>query len=414
MKIKFKRVGLEYVFFVLYIAFILNVPNSIFQTSYDTWLPYFYVLPNIFLTWVHYVETTRVKKDICDILRYFIAPIIIVSLVAAITAHWVYHNDIATMNSLKKALDVCVAYMFGYYLVRKFKKQTIGLIIIAGVLTYSTVIVRFILAGGRNPFGAANGITLEVHTLTYIFSMVFIALLLDKKIKKEIKKILCIICFVGIVLGNKRALYLAMGIALFVYYLFHKVLQNKSRGLKVVAIISVASAIIWVWMIHSGIFEALTVRLGVKDNSRLLMWNYFKNDYSVSINYWGKGLTYTDIIMGKIYKKLQFSHAITIHNDILRSFIGWGFIPFCYYIFICMYSRIVYFVKQKKIEDAWRFLAVSVVYFVINFFGNTFFTPSVCIVYFVVWYDIVFKEEQLKYTGYKKKFFRKIKGRNVW
>lgn len=394
-----------FVLFVLYLAFIMNVPYSIFQTSFSSWLPYPYASFCLVLALIGSIKgkTIRLSKERWEILRYFALPIVAVSVVSAVTAVTVHSTGFAVMNSFRKALDVCMAYAFGYFLVRQYREKTVTLLVIAGWVTYSTVIIRYVMAGGRSPFGVADGITLEVHFLTYMFAMIFITRLLKKKKTKADIWIL-VACGVGIILGDKRALYLAMAVALGIYFLFRKILKYQTKGLLALTAGMVLVAVAWVWFVHSGAFEATVKMLGIRDNSRLRMWNYFQKDYSFSLFYWGRGLTYTDIILAKDPGiLLLIVKPITLHNDILRSYIGYGFLPFCYFMWNFLHERVFFLVKKQRIESAWIFFTVTVAYFVINFFDNNLFVSSVSIVYFVLWYELLGKGQGEKLPAAKEK-----------
>ena len=115
------------------------------------------------------------------------------------------------------------------------------------------------------------------------------------------------------------------------------------------------------------------------------MWNYFKKDYNFSLSYWGRGLTYTDIVMSEVHSQLFISTAIPIHNAILKMFIGWGFIPLAYYLYAYIYMRVLYIMKKEQNKNAWIFFIVTIIFLIINFFGDTMFNIGISICYAMIW-----------------------------
>ena len=380
-----------YAILVLYIALILNVTNSWITVSFYQWLPLLVIIPCGISDLIRLIKYNKISSKLITTYNLFIFPFVIPTIIATITAFFVYHETRYTLSSIRTALYPIMAILLGYYLIRKLDRKIIPIIMIAGTISYMTVIIQFFLGGGLNPFlPAPNGISLEVHELTYIYGICFVYFILSKDIALKSKKIGGVVSLIGIILGDKRALYLALGIGFFCYYLFHKILNNKKRGLKFVALICTIVAFVFIYVVQSGWLELLFSLYGINDMSRFKMWDLFRNDYSLSLFYWGKGVTYTDVILADSIRLLQFSKAITLHNDILRIYIGWGFLPFCYFVYKFIYQRTTKFLNINKTDNAWAFLALAIVYYIINFFGNTFFREGICMVFYIMWYSLFY------------------------
>ena len=103
---------------------------------------------------------------------------------------------------------------------------------------------------------------------------------------------------IGIFFGDKRALYLGLTVTLLVYFLFHKFKEKRPTLLKIIFVFYIAAAFIYLILIKTGVFEALLYKYGINDMSRLTFWNYFSSAYEISPFYWGRGIAYTDNIMG--------------------------------------------------------------------------------------------------------------------
>lgn len=396
MQIHFKRETFWlYSLVTIYIALILNVTYSWMTISFYSWLPMLVVIPGLLMDLLRIVKRQKIRKSLVLTVRLFVLPFVIPTVISIFTAHSansrLSFNQSIINQSIRNAVFVISAILLGYYLIQIFGKNLIMMILMAGTISYITVIIQVICKHiGIFTNLIVEGAKLEVHILTYLYGMLFLLFLLDGNLPLQWRKIGGLICGIGIVLGNKRALYLGLGVSLGVYFLFRKILHNKSRGVIVFAILCCIGALLWIYLIHNGSVETFMLKYHIDDNFRLYMWNYFENDYSFSLAYWGRGLCYTDIIIG--YDHL-FSRAITLHNDILRFYIGWGFLPFCYFIFSMTYSRVKSLLKVNRMHNAWIYLSIILTYFLINFFGNTFTSIGAVMLVYVLWYYLYYCEE---------------------
>lgn len=371
-----KKEMINNVILIVFLMFCINVTYSIFRFKFYTWLPLVIDFILIFIYLCRY-EKLKLRRIYYEMVREFFLPLIIPSIFAAATAIFIYHNPRYTMSSFKYVLWVYGAYLFGYFLVCKFRLKAFYLFLVAGSISYFTVICKAII---KHEYGL-----LEVHEMTYIYGMLFIFFLLYKDISKNKKRLACIICLIGMILGDKRALWLALLVALVTYYLFFIILNNKKRGLKFVCLITLILTFAWVWVIKSGYFELICLKYGINDMSRLKMWNYFNKDYSFSPLYFGRGLTYTDVVMDQVHDQLHITTAIPIHNCILKMYIGWGFLPFAYYIFYFVHVRVAKLLKTGNKNNAWLFLSVTLLFLIINFLGDTLFNIGISMLYAMIW-----------------------------
>jgi len=376
---KSKINNIEYIAMIFTLALCINVSDSLFRFRYYTWIPFSICVIVIIAFLAKKRGRVSIKKIYLEMIKRFFLPLIIPSILSVFSSIIVYHNTRYIMSSFKYVLWVYGAYLFGYMLLNRYKIKAINMLMIAGTISYLTVIPKAII---YNDLGY-----LEVHELTYIYGLllVFYSLYQGDDLSKKNKNRGIFICLIGVFLGNKRALWLALGISYGAYYLFYKVLKNRKKGLRFVAVISITVAFLWVWMIQSGLFELLCLRFGINDMSRLKMWNYFRNDYTFSLSYLGRGLTYTDVVMSEIHNQLHITTGIPIHNCILKMYIGWGTIPFMYYIYEFIYKRVINMEKTSEKNNAWLFLVVTLVFYIINFFGDTMFNMGISIFYAMVW-----------------------------
>ena len=268
-------------------------------------------------------------------------------------------------------------FLVAYYLYRREKERSIRLVTITGVISYTTVIIRYILVAGVDgivhPFNhRVSGIGLEVHGLTYTFVLIVLYYLFTKGYKYILKNKLLWIVIIYIFLGNKRAAYLGAVIAVVLYYLIASFGKRKKLILGITTFLMLFCMYIYIFAIHSGYLQAAAAYFGITDSFRFNFWNYFKNCYNISPLYSGRTLFYTDYYMTlpEIHKMYNFGGQGQMHNDILRMYIGWGFIPFFYYYLKMFVINIKQLEKKNIMHAGWKFFPIICFFTVIEGFDN--------------------------------------------
>lgn len=397
MKIKINRAKAIY---VLYMVFVLNVTYSIFYSPSARILQ----VPLAALGIVYMFTSNgfgRLKRITVNEFNAFCTPMIIITAISVFTSIAVYHtsNPSDWKQSIVRCFYYVIPFLAAYYSVRKFGDDTPRLLLISGFISYATVFVRYIYYGGIGILfhffnNKANGISLEVHNFTYCMGLFFLYYLLSDKYDKNFKVKVCLILMIGIFFGDKRALYLGLAVTLLIYFLFHKFQEKRLTLLKVIFVIYIAAAFLYLWLIKSGIFEAILYRYNINDMSRLTFWNYFSGVYEISPFYWGRGIAYTDNIMGatETMREMHVTAATNIHNDILRAYIGWGFLPTLYYFVNFFLFRVRRFVKDNNEENGWRYFAIASLYLFINFFDNMLSAENFNLCFFVIYLLLMKKQ----------------------
>lgn len=401
MKIKITR---DKTIFVIYMIFVLNVTYSVFYSNSARILQIPLAMLGLFYMFVSGGEFGKIRKKSINEFNAFCTPMIIITAISVYTSIAIYHttNPSDWKQSIVRCFYYVVPFLAAFYSVRKFGNDTPRLLIISGLISYSTVFIRYIYYGG---FGIlfhfannkVNGISLEVHNLTYCLGLFFLYYLLSDKYDNLFKTKICLVLMVGIFFGDKRALYLGLIVTLLVYFIFHKFKEKRLTLLKIIFILYIAAAFVYLILIKTGMFEALLYKYGINDMSRLTFWNYFSNAYEISPFYWGRGIAYTDNIMGatETMREMHVTAATNIHNDILRAYIGWGCIPMLYYLVNFFLMRVNRFIKDKNEENGWRYFAIASLYLFINFFDNMLSAENFNLCFFVV-YLLLVDDRKLK------------------
>lgn len=389
MRLKIRTGSIVY---VIYMIFIINVNYSLFYTNYAPMLQTLLALIAAYYVFVRR-GIGRIEKCFIKEFNAFCTPMVLISLLSIFTAVFVHHtsNQSDINQSLVRCYYYVVAFMIAYFSVKKFGKDAPVLIITAGLISYATVFFQYIYYAGFDGLlhfmnNKVNGISLEVHNLTYCLGLFFLFYLLCDKYPKKYKIRMCIILGIAIFWGNKRALYFGFAITLVIYYLFHKFAEKRLTLLKVIFVVYIIGAFLYLWFVKSGIFELLLSIFNINDMSRLKFWNYFQNVYEITPFYWGRGISYTDNIMGlpSTMKEMQVTSATNIHNDILRAYIGWGCLPFLYYFINFFLIRTHRFIQEGNQKNGWRYFAVASFYYFVNFFDNMLTAVNFNLCFFVV------------------------------
>ena len=171
--------------------------------------------------------------------------------------------------------------------------------------------------------------------------------------------------------------------------------KKKKIIVTVTTVLTVGFLFGYIVLIRSGYLQEIALLFNISDSFRFNFWNYFKKYYTISPSYVGRTLFFTDYYMTlpEIHKLYQFGGQGQMHNDILRTYIGWGFLPFLYY-----YIRLL-FVNIKKLEKknisyaGWKFFPIMCFFIVIegfdNMIGTLHFNMMVYLIFFlfVSYYD---------------------------
>ncbi len=220
------------------------------------------------------------------------------------------------------------------------------------------------------------GLSLEVHNMTYIFGYLFIYyLLIEQRLTKayEKKRLLKILmCFIYVYLGQKRMVLIAILMAVFVWFLLFKVVKKDRKKIVIGAsALVICISMLYVWFINSGYFESFVILYNIKTSSRLNFYTYFNKSYTFSPLYWGRGITYTDEIMSSAtgMADLNLISATTVHNDVLRLFVGIGFVPTIIYLVLILYNRVIVIGKEFGEEISFLYFVLAISYFV-NWFAS--------------------------------------------
>lgn len=391
---KIRTLSIKKAVYVVYMMFVLNVTYSIFNTAYAYNFAILFALFGVALYAIPMLVRGKIERKLARGIVAFLLPMILItgiSIITAVCVHGssIYGSDVS--QSLLRCIHYCAAFLIAYYSVRWFGKDTVRLIVISGLISYATVFIQYIQRAGLKGLiffqHVVNGVGLEVHDLTYCMGLFFIYYLLSDEYSKSYKIKALIPISIAIIYGNKRSLFLGLVISILIYVLLNRFESQSLQLLWIVFGIYIVGAFIFLWLVKSGVFATILTYFNIPDMARLRIWNYFSDSYTLTPGYWGRGIAYTDnrMVLRETMQSLDITNKIPIHNDILRIYIGWGFIPFLYYLVNFFLLQIRWFRKQGNNNNGWQYFAIASCVYFINFFDNMITSVSFNICFFVIW-----------------------------
>lgn len=336
----------------------------------------------------------------------FIRPYIFVSIISFLSALYLYGLSVKPYisQSLLLVVHMWTILLIAYFLVRLFGIFSIKIFCVVGIISYITVIIRYISIAGiygiLHPFNyRVNGVGLEVHGLTYCFVLIILLALLNKQLRKQIGNNLLIIITIFAILGNKRAAYLSAVIVYILNILIKKSEKKNPRILFYISSFSIIFLVIYVGVIKFGILQWITHLFGINDSFRFNFWNYFSKYYNFSIFYLGRSLFFSDYYMTlpEIHKLYNFTGQGQIHNDILRTYIGWGFIPFVFYYHYILKKNLEDIANKGYFSSSKIYLLVMIFFYSISCFDNMIGTYDFNLLVVLVYLLLINKNKKREY-----------------
>ena len=180
----------------------------------------------------------------------------------------------------------------------------------------------------------------DVGTAVVPLMLFYIFLIAYEKCNIKSNYIKIFILMVIFILCGKRSAFVGFMIGVLVVFFLSINLKNKIKFCKGVGIVVLVILFAYVIVVHSGILEDVCDILGITTQGRLYVWRWFRDQYSISPFYFGKGLQYIHLYMeagiaeygSKTSMVTNFGY---LHNSILQIFIELGFFGFfLWFIFL--------------------------------------------------------------------------------
>ena len=333
----------------------LNVPGSIFYNDYSEKLVVLLGMIEIAITGLICVKSNKVNSLLATGVAEFVTPFFAVTVISCVSAAVIHQTSNVSdiTQSFIRAIHIAAVFIIAYNAVKKFEKVSLDILLAAGCVSYATVVLCVIS-------GKLDVSRLESHGFIEATGLLFIYYCLSRSYSLRQKLARCLLCATILLLGGKRVAWIGIAWSLFVYFLFFKIKERKDRIIKITMISYFAVAFIYLILIKNGYFSLILARLGVPDNMRLSFWNFFRDSYELSPFYLGRGIQYTDnrMILSSTKGALRITNNVGIHNDILRTYIGWGFIPFLYYYYNLFVLNLKKIKRKFNNANIWLYFAI--------------------------------------------------------
>ena len=140
-------------------------------------------------------------------------------------------------------------------------------------------------------------------------------------------------------------------------------------------------------LIHNSKLEILANRYNINFMGRLLTYSYVTNQYSsFSLFFPGIGFGQIDEILVDLVNqdfKINYIPVISLHSDILRMYIGLGFIVFGFWIVYQCYIRTNMINKYFGLKSAQIYMGLTVYIFILYLTDNTYSYPITGSIYYL-------------------------------
>ena len=334
-----------------------------------------------------YKETTYFIKSILVPAAVILVYSVITQLIYTFSADYLQHS-----------LTLCfrlAAYSFcGLRAVYLYKDKAMNLLLVSCILAYIPAITKYFIecgfVSGIIYLFASDiyfeQIALEVHQLTYVFGFItlyfyFQKFVYGKKVMTEF-----IVSLIFTLIGMKRIVDLALAIII-ISVIFIRRMKEKNiyKLLCIGSFGMVFVALLYVYLIKSGLLEQMFDYFGIEDSFRFNFWNHISPKYKFSPLFWGHGISYSHRFMWHEWSGITgLSEVTNIHNDILGYYIGLGFWGFILFWLMYFYGQVKMLKNRFSIKVAAFTFFLSLYYFIIMTTSNEGMPGFVYGLYFTV------------------------------
>lgn len=339
----------------------------------------------------------KIKKKVMLNMFYAITPIILIVVYSIIL--WIFTRNIPEPNVIRNLFTsniyLIISICFAYVLYQNYGKRSIDLIVKCGffsyiigsiiplIVNYPKEALPYLLTANSENYSLL--FLTEVNDLTFALGFILLYYLFFAKNDSNRRRNL-VICILMIFWGLKRIQIVALILAIFFYKFVISKISIKKASLFATNVILVI-CYLYVLFIHNSNLIELATRYNINFMGRLQTYLYVSNNYSsFSIFYPGIGFGYIDEILDKLVKmdfRIDYIPVISLHSDILRMYIGVGFVLFGIWIIYQCYTRTNLIAKHIDLNCAKSYLCFTIYVFVLYLTDNTYSYSITVTLYFL-------------------------------
>lgn len=338
------------------------------------------------------------SKEVKKIIKLTIFPIILIIIYSCVI--WLLGTGFPANNVVRNLftsnLYLIIDVFFGSLLYEKYKERTIDLFVKCGFVSYilgSIVPLLFnysfegilYLLTSHSTNDKLLYLT-EVNDLTFGMGFCLLYYIFFDDRKNKVKKNYIIKCILMIFWGLKR-IEIA---AIIICYLFFKFFVSKIN-VKKSALISTISILVvsylYIMFIHNSTLIGLAEKYNINFMGRLKTYIFVASNYSeFSIKFLGIGFGNIDEILESLVSrnfKIDYIPVISLHSDILRMYIGIGFIAFGLWLIYQNYIKTIIIDKEISVNCAKAYLIFTIYLFILYLTDNTYSYPITFSLYII-------------------------------
>lgn len=226
----------------------------------------------------------------------------------------------------------------------------------------------------------------EVNDLTFGMGFCLLYYLFFDNREKTKRRFNIILCILLIFWGLKRVEILALVLC----YVFYRFVMKKNHIKKATAIatcIVLVASYSYVMFIHNSELISLANKYNINFMGRLTTYQYVANNYSsFNLTYLGIGFGHIDEILDDLVRinyRVGYIPVISLHSDILRMYLGIGFIGFGLWILYQMSIKTKILYKKNGENAAKAYLLFTIFLFILYLTDNTYSYPVTFTLYLI-------------------------------
>lgn len=302
-------------------------------------------------------------------------------------------------NSITTEIRYIAYYLLGIVAVRAFGKRTVDYLLLMALAAYVPAFAQHLgqygLLGGLtillNPAIFHIQTPLEIHTMTYIFGFMALYYAYLWFVEKNCSgKWLFFLTVFLTVIGTKRIVLAAMAASVCMMFVLSRINPRQRYSLmRLGCMILICVSFVFLYLVHSGIMEQLIAAFDMESSSRFILWGLVRNKYSLSPLFMGYGISYGARIMHYVWQQAGLAHAVALHNDILRVYLGLGFAGALLYWYNYFYATMRKARKVSSIHAATFVFSMATYFFINSMTSNEGVNPMTNGMYFMILYTVV-------------------------
>lgn len=329
---------------------------------------------------------TRFAIQIKNMGKLFLFPwIILIAYNILIFALGIAYSPFMKSSFVQIMFAPCIILgaLGSYYL---FKEKTLRYFLYAVVLQYIVVTVYKLFdmgaseffrgiasiitgSGDINPMEANSDLVLALGLLLIFYSDNLIKFSSDEKRH---------VAFIGIMvlLGGKRIEFLAI-LVIILASIFSKALSERKRKIiqNIIGVFVCIALFLFVYLVISGLLSTYVYSHGINTMGRMKMWDYVAQYVKFSPDYFGKGYSFSNLILEQNSVLTYGGKTYVLHSDVLKIFFDMGFWMFSFWLYFSL------FVFPKKVRKLFGFKVGNLVWFLIIYLFVLYTTDN-CINYY--------------------------------